>query len=68
MMKIKDFFCLIAGVALLALAFQFKGCAETVPCNRTAGLEETAIHMVIKSTNICNIMVKIVDNSVKNPV
>ena len=52
MMKIKDFFCLIAGVALLVLAFQFKGCAETVPCNRTAGPEETAIHMVIKSTNI----------------
>lgn len=30
MMKIKDFFCLLAGVALLALAFQLKGLAEEV--------------------------------------
>lgn len=28
MMKIKDFFCLLAGVALLVLAFQLKGFAE----------------------------------------
>jgi len=28
MMKIKDFLCLLAGVALLALAFQVKGFAE----------------------------------------
>lgn len=28
MMKIKDFLCLLAGVVLLALAFQVKGFAE----------------------------------------
>ena len=34
MMKIKDFLCLLAGVALLALAFQVKGFVEeTTPCN-----------------------------------
>ncbi|MBR3109498.1 MAG: hypothetical protein IKH30_20260 [Clostridia bacterium] len=33
MMKIKDLFCLLAGVALLALAFQIKGFAEeALPC------------------------------------
>ncbi len=34
MMKIKDFLCLLAGVALLALAFQVKGFVEeATPCD-----------------------------------
>ncbi|MBR5109401.1 MAG: hypothetical protein IK099_04330 [Clostridia bacterium] len=28
MMKLKDIFCLFAGIALLALAFLLKGCGE----------------------------------------
>ncbi len=68
MMKLKDFFCLIAGVALLLLAFQFKGYAEILPDDQNARTEEKAIHLVINSTNICNKMVKIVDNPVKNPL
>ena len=40
MMKIKDFLCLLAGVALLVLAFQLKGFAEeSNPVPRRPSLE-----------------------------
>ena len=52
-MKLKDFFCLLAGVALLALAFQIKGLTEeTTPGDEMdVALQEEAEQGVMESAS-----------------